>query len=141
MGWFKKTFGKALQLSNPVGQAMYAYEHLTGKDLPTAKINGQELAVSGTGADAINAGQAFEDGRKEIKANKIASNELNDDNAAFEKFKAQDFANTNADLFTPTYKRSAQLQKDTESMLSLFNTRKDQVLAAKKTPGVSQTRF
>lgn len=62
------------------------------------------------------------------------------DDASMVKFKSQDLLDVDADLYTPTY-NNKKMQKDQEAMLSLFNARKDQILAARATPGISQTRF
>lgn len=59
----------------------------------------------------------------------------------FKKFKEQDLLNTDQELYMPSYIRNNKLQKEQEAMLSLFNARKDEVLAARRTPGINQTRF
>jgi hypothetical protein len=63
------------------------------------------------------------------------------DTAMFNEFKNQDFANPDLALYTPTYKTSPDLAKQQEQYLALFNARKDDILTARRTPGISQTRF
>lgn len=60
------------------------------------------------------------------------------------KFLDQDLLNPNIDgeaLYTPEYKRNKKFTSDQEAMLGLFNQRKDEILANRAMPGISQTRF
>lgn len=137
MKWLKKAF----KLSNPVGQALYAYEKITGKEGPSVKINGQESSIDGNVLDAKSATDAFETGRQTIAENKDLSKDNKADAQALSNFKSQDLLNTDADIFTPAFRRNGPAAKEQETMLSLFNSRKDQVLSARRTPGINQTRF
>lgn len=88
--------------------------------------------VVGTAHDTTGRSKKIADHKDALK-NQIDSENL-------KKFGEQDLLNADQDLFTPTF-HNKKLMKEQEAMLSLFNARKDQVLAARATPGISQTRF
>lgn len=80
---------------------------------------------------------------KKYGVNREAKNQqgIADDKKKFEKFKNQDFLDPNAELYTPSYSKTAKYKQEQEAMLSLFNARKDEILAGQRTPGINQTRF
>lgn len=137
MKWLKK----ALKLSNPVGQAMQAYEQITGKEGASVKVNGSKASLDGNVSDIQSVGNAFEAGRETIKEAKDLSKDLKSDKLELDLFKSQDLLNTDASLYEPMFKRDSKFKKEQEGMLSLFNARKDDILSRRRTPGISQTRF
>ncbi len=66
--------------------------------------------------------------------------DANADATEMNKFKSQDLLNADADLYVPQLRNGAAM-KEQEAMLSLFNARKTQILSARRTPSVNQTRF
>jgi hypothetical protein len=142
------TVEKVGKLSNPVGQAEYLYNQITGqKAIPEIKYNGASYSTTGdpTTTAAIGAG-TFEENRKAIKENNKVVDQLNKDDETFEKFKDKNAAlldnpNAGVDLYTPTYKRNKKLAKDQEAMIQLFNNRKQEILSRSSMPGVAQTRY
>lgn len=141
-----ETGKKVAQLSNPVGQGLYAYNQLTGKDAtPKVKYNGAEYSTTGnTGVDAVNTAGVYEANRKAINANNQMVSDLNSDDKTFDAFKNQnqdDLLGKGGDMYIPSYKANKKLAKDQEALVGLFNQRKSEIVARQGAPGMSQTRY
>lgn len=143
--WSKaKELAKA---SNPIGLADTVYTKATGNKslIPNFKVNGVEVAPTMTpGFDIAQGVMAYDQGQKQIKEQKKVDTQVNQDQANFDAFKNQnqeDLLNSGDDLYTPAYQRRTDLADAQAGMVSLFNARKDQIMAGRRQPGIAQTRF
>lgn len=116
---FKEDASSTLKKSNPFGEGGF--------------LNSDNLTVDKEKEGSKKSGL---DGKIERQQAKVRAR----DQAEFDKFNSQDFLDQD-ELYTPSYLSSPKLKKEQEAMLSLFNSRKDQILSQRATPGIAQTRF
>lgn len=80
---------------------------------------------------------------KKIKKKQEAAFEAADQ-ADHQKFMSQsilDNVTVDAELEVPQFRRNKKLAKEVETMVSIFNNRKSEILSRKAQPGIAQTRL
>lgn len=105
------------------------------------EVNSTGKYIGKTGKNLSDSLTGDDDRRAALDAEKKRLGQKKDDKKKFSEFQNQDFLDPQSDLYVPNYSRSPQLRKKQEEMLSLFNARKDEILARQATPGIAQTRF